>query len=72
MVPPISTQQSGFIRGSHSFRTQLKNGDHNSSKCEGSLAIDQDGGQIDDVVRRCAGADAYGSDAMAAVTLAKG
>jgi len=30
------------------------------------------GGQIDDEVRRYAGADAYGRDAMAAVTLAKG
>lgn len=31
-----------------------------------------DGGQIDDGVRRCAGADACGRDAMAAVTLVKG
>ena len=30
------------------------------------------GGQIDDVVREYTGADAYGRDAMAAVTLAKG
>ena len=28
-------------------------------------------GQIDDRVRRCAGADVYGRDAMAAVTLAE-
>jgi 5-methyltetrahydrofolate--homocysteine methyltransferase len=30
------------------------------------------GGQIDDQVKAFAGADAYGKDAMAAVTLAKG
>jgi 5-methyltetrahydrofolate--homocysteine methyltransferase len=30
------------------------------------------GGQIDDQVKVFAGADAYGKDAMAAVTLAKG
>ena len=72
MVPSISTQQPVVIRGSHSFGTQLKNAERNNCECEVSLAIYQDGGRIDDGVERCAGADAYGSDAMAAVMLAKG
>jgi hypothetical protein len=72
MVTSIPTQRLGLIRGSHSLRTQLRNRERNSRKGKWSLAIYQDSGRIDDWVRRWAGADAYGSDAMAAVTLAKG